>query len=121
MRLYQRLARGQEFPQPKLYRNPVALAQEWRQAMAAEGLTRAGLARKLRVSRARVTQVLRLLELDPKAAATIVALGDPQPLRVVTERVLRPFIDLPLDKQKPKVAQLARRAKERPRDRARLH
>jgi hypothetical protein len=80
--------------------------------MQESSLTQADLARKLRVSRARVTQVLHLLDLDPKVAATIIALGDPLPRRVITERALRPLVDLPVDQQKPKVAQLVRRAKE---------
>ena len=81
--------------------------------MSEDSLTQADLARKLKVSRARVTQVMNLLELDPKVAATIVALGDPLPMRIITERALRPFIDLPLDQQRPKVAQLVRRTKDR--------
>ena len=97
---------------PRQYRNALAVAKEWRALMSESSLTQADLARKLRVSRARVTQVLRLLDLDPKVAATIVALGDPLPRQVITERALRPFIDLPLDQQRPRVAQLIRRAKE---------
>ena len=81
--------------------------------MSEESLTQADLARKLRVSRARVTQMLRLLDLDPKVAATIIAIGDSLPKRVITERALRPFINLPLDQQRSKVAQLVRQAKER--------
>lgn len=60
------------------YRNPIVLAQEW-QRMLGEGqcLSRAELARKLGVSRARVTQVLGLLGLAPKVLEAIVGLGDP--------------------------------------------
>lgn len=97
---------------PRRYRNALAVAKEWRALMQESSLTQADLARKLRVSRARVTQVLRLLDLDPKVAATIVALGDPLSRQVITERALRPLVDLPVDQQRPKVAQLVRRAKE---------
>lgn len=79
--------------------------------MSEESLTQADLARKLGVSRARVTQVLRLLDLDPQVVAAIVALGGPLPRRVITERALRPFVDLPLDLQRTKVSDLLRRAK----------
>jgi hypothetical protein len=80
--------------------------------MLESGLTQADVVRKLRMSRARVTQVLHLLDLDPEVAATIIALGDPLPRRAITERALRPLVDLPVDQQKPKVAQLVRLAKE---------
>lgn len=98
---------------PRQYRNALAVAKEWRALMSESSLTQADLARKLRVSRARVTQVLRLLDLDPKVAATIVALGDPLPRQVITERALRPFVGLPLDEQRPKVAQLVLTAKKK--------
>ena len=47
--------------------------------MLAEGecASRADLARKLGVSRARVTQVLKLLGLAPEVLGTIAARGDP--------------------------------------------
>ncbi len=52
----------------------------------------ADLARKLGVSRARGTQVLRLLNLAPEVLRVIAALGDPLP--IVTERRLRPIVHL---------------------------
>lgn len=39
--------------------------------------SRAALARRLGVSRAHVTQVLRLLQLPPEVQQTVLALGDP--------------------------------------------
>ncbi len=56
----------------------MALAQEWRRQLdigAAE--SRADLARQLGVSRAHVTQILRLLRLAPGAQEAVSALGDP--------------------------------------------
>lgn len=94
------------------YRNALVVAQEWHILMGTGGLNQADLARKMYMSRARVTQVLRLLDLDPKSAATVVALGDPLPRQVITERAFRPLIDLPVDEQRTRVAQLVRRAKE---------
>ncbi len=48
----------------KQCRNPIALAQEWQQMLAAgERASRADLARRLGVSRARIPQVLGLLDL----------------------------------------------------------
>lgn len=63
-------------PKPKrLYRNPIALAQEWKKATEDRDCSSpVGLARKLRVSLARVTQVLRLLSLSPEVLKAIAAL-----------------------------------------------
>lgn len=61
--------------------------------------SRADLARKLGVSRARVTQVLRLLDLAPEVVAFVAALGDPLPRPVISERTLRPLLNLPAKEQ----------------------
>ena len=47
--------------------NPVRLAGEWKRAMEERGESRADLARRLGISRARVTQVLSVLDLSPEA------------------------------------------------------
>jgi hypothetical protein len=92
----QRECKPVEHTPSKRYQNPIVLAQYWREALASGSYASpAALARQLRVSRARVTQVLRLLKLTPKVRKTIAALGDPLPAPVVTERSLRPIIDLP--------------------------
>ena len=83
-----------------VYRNPIALAQEWHGILASgECATRAGLARRLGVSRARVTQVLDLLALDPEALQALAAVDDPMPKEVVTERSLRRILKMPADEQ----------------------
>lgn len=88
----------------RLYRNPIALAQEWQRALGDEDCSSpADLARKLKVSRARVTQVLRLLRLTPEVLKVLVALGDPLPSPIVTERRLRPIVSLPAEQQRRKV------------------
>ncbi|MCL4544998.1 MAG: hypothetical protein M1118_10450, partial [Chloroflexi bacterium] len=82
----------------KQYRNPIALAQEWQGMLSArECASQADLARQLGVSRARVTQVLGLLELAPEVLEAIVGLGDPLSTPVVTERSLRPLLKLPVE------------------------
>lgn len=82
------------------YRNPIALAQEWNGMLASgECARRADLARKLGVSRARVTQVLALLDLAPAVLDAIVALGGPQPRLIANERMLRPLLKLPPGEQ----------------------
>lgn len=55
----------------------------------------AELARKLEVSRARVSQILGLLQLSPEVVDKIVALGDPLPRPFITERKLRRISGLP--------------------------
>ena len=77
----------------KACRNPIALAREW-QALLADGTvsSRAELARTLGISRARVTQVLDLLNLPARELDTIAAIGDPMPSRGLIEHSLRQFL-----------------------------
>jgi hypothetical protein len=83
------------------YRNPVALAREW-QGMLATGecASRAKLARRLGVSRPRVTQVLGLLDLAPDVVDALAALGDPLPRPIVTEHGLRSILRRPAEEQR---------------------
>ena len=69
--------------------------------------SRADLARKLGVSRARVTQILGLLALAPEVVQALVALGDPLPKPVVTERSLRSILQLPIKEQKQALRRIA--------------
>jgi len=62
--------------------------------------SRASLARDLSVSRVRVTQVLRLLRLAPEVLGKIAGLEDPLTSPIVTERKLRPLVNLSVTKQK---------------------
>ncbi len=74
------------------------------------GSTGANLARQLGVSRARISQVLRLLDLAPEAVQTIAALGDPLRSPIMTERSLRSLVDLPIADQIRIATTLARRS-----------
>lgn len=77
------------------YRNPIALAREWQAVLhSGECSPATDLARKLGMSRARVTQVLGLLRLSPEILDKIAAHGDPMPGPIVTERKLRPIVEL---------------------------
>jgi len=89
-------------PKPsRLYRNPIAFAQEWERALGnGDCSSPAELARKLGVSRARVTQVLRVLKLAPEVLEALAALGDPLASPIVTERSLRPIVNLPAGEQR---------------------
>jgi ParB-like chromosome segregation protein Spo0J len=85
-----RLSVRQPKPKPKrTYLNPVIYAMELRDRMEAEGINRAELARRLGVSRSRVTQWLDLLELPEEVLREAEALRDNWSRQVVTERVLR--------------------------------
>ena len=64
------------------------------------------LARKLGVSRVRVTQVLNLLRLAPDVGEKIAGLGDPLTSPTVTERKLRPLVNLPRVEQRKQVRTL---------------
>jgi hypothetical protein len=59
----------------------------------------AALARRLGLSRARVTQVLHLLKLTPEVLDVITDLGDPLPSPIVTERRLRSLTRLTVEEQ----------------------
>jgi hypothetical protein len=87
-------------PTSRRYRNPISLAQEW-QSILADGkcASRADLARQLGVTRARVTQILGLLELAPEVVNILAALGDELTRPVVTERMLRRLLNLPAEEQ----------------------
>jgi len=61
------------------------LAQE----MELNGLNKADLSRKLRISRARVTQILNLLKLPENILQEVEEMGDHWERRRVTERMLR--------------------------------
>ena len=77
-------------PKPgKIFRNPLLYARELRDRMLAEGINRAELARRLGMSRARVTQWLDLLELPERVLHEAEALGDNWSRQVMTEREMR--------------------------------
>jgi len=73
----------------KTYRNPIILAREMSLMMEMDELNRADLARKLSLSRARVTQILNLLKLPESLITEIEELGDYWSRQLVTERQLR--------------------------------
>ena len=73
----------------KTFRNPIILAREMAIMMEMEELSRAELARKLGLSRARVTQMLNLLGLPEMLISEIEEMGDYWSRQLVTERQLR--------------------------------
>ena len=86
------------------YRNPICLAKEWRRALDnGEYMSHAALARHLKVSRARVAQILNLLKLSLETIELISSAGDPVSSPVVAERRLRPLLALTSEQQKVQV------------------
>jgi hypothetical protein len=70
--------------------HPIHVALEWsRQMENAPALTRAQVAAKHGVSRARVTQLMSLLALLSDVQCYIAALSDPKEIRFFSERRLR--------------------------------
>ena len=86
----------------KTYRNPIIVAQEYADMMNnGECQSQSDLARKLGVSRVRVNQFMSLLKLDDEIIMAVRNLGDPLSSQIVTERMLRPYINFSVsEKQK---------------------
>lgn len=61
---------------------------------------KADLARKLGISRARVTQILRLLKLDILVVQELKRFGNPLKSRIITECMLRSYINKSFEEQK---------------------
>jgi len=67
----------------KAYRNPIYLAREYKRMIDnGQVKNQADLARKLSISRARVTQVLNLLKLNKDIIRQIEQIGDPMDKKV---------------------------------------
>ena len=60
----------------------------------------AELARIKSISRARVTQILNLLKLNSLVIIELEKLGDPLKSKIITERMLRPYVNKSFRKQK---------------------
>ena len=83
----------------------MALARAWQRELdAGAAKSKADLSRQLGVSRAHVTQILRLLDLAPGARDAVMALGDPMEGRIVGGHTLRSLATLPAEEQKRRVS-----------------
>ena len=80
--------------------NPVRVAQGWKHAMEEAGESRAELARRLGVSRARVSQVLGVLDLAPDVLELLEQQAGPG---MVSERALRGLKRLAPKDQRPRL------------------
>ena len=59
-----------------------------------------GLAHKLGISRVRICQILSLLKLNPLIVQELEKLGNPLKAKIITERMLRPYVNKSQQEQK---------------------
>jgi len=91
--------RDEELRLPKVV-NYVALAERFQGLLdSGEVRNRADLARRFGLTRARVTQLMKLLGLHPLIIAYVKSLRPGTPARMVTERRLRVLVKQPMRKQ----------------------
>jgi len=77
-----------------IYRNPIYLAREYKQMIDNPQVkNQSGLARKLGISRVRICQILSLLKLDSLIIQKLEKFNDPLKTKVITERMLRPYVN----------------------------
>ena len=85
----------------RIYRNPIYLAREYKQMIDNRQVkNQSGLACKLGISRVRIHQILSLLKLDPLIIQELEKLGDPLKSKIITERMLRPYINKSIQEQR---------------------
>jgi hypothetical protein len=85
----------------RLYRNPIYLVKEYEQMIDnGQVKNQADLARKLGISRVRIHQILSLLKLDSLIIQELEKLGDPLKAKIITERMLRPYVNKSFLEQK---------------------
>ena len=77
-----------------IYRNPIYLARDHRGMIDSNQVkNQSSLARKLGISRVRIHQILNLLKLDSLIIQELEKFGDPPKSKIITERMLRPYVN----------------------------
>ena len=85
----------------RIYRNPIYLAREYKRMIDnGQVKNQSGLARKIGISRVRICQILNLLKLNPLIIQELEKLGDPLKAKIITERMLRPYVNKSFREQK---------------------
>jgi hypothetical protein len=85
----------------RIYRNPIYLAKEYKQLIdSGQVKNQSDLARKLGISRVRIHQILSLLKLDSLIIQELEKLNDPLESKIITERMLRPYVNKSFQEQK---------------------
>ena len=85
----------------RIYRNPTYLAREYKQMIDNDQVkNQSGLARKLGVSRVRIHQISYCLKLDSLVVRKSEKFGNPLKSKIITERILRPYVNKSIQEQK---------------------
>jgi len=85
----------------RIYRNPIYLAKEYKWMIESGKVkNHSELAQLNGLSRARITQILDLLKLNSLIIQELEKLGDPLKLKIITERMLRPYVNKSPQEQK---------------------
>ena len=88
-------------PITRIYRNPIYIAKEYKEMIDNNQVkNQSGLARKFGISRVRICQLLGLLKLDSLIIRELERFGDPLKSRIITERMLRPYVNKSFQEQK---------------------
>jgi len=78
----------------KTYRNPIFLAREYKKIIDSRIVKNQSELAKLKgISRARVTQILNLLKLNPLVIQELEKLGDSLKSKIITERMIRHYVN----------------------------
>ena len=84
-----------------IHRNPIYLSREYKRMIDnGQVKNQSGLARKLGISRVRIHQILSLLKLDSLIIQELENFGDPLKSKIITERMLRPYVKKSFREQK---------------------
>ena len=84
-----------------IHRNPIYLARKYKRMIdSGQVKNQSDLARKLSVSRVRIHQILSLLKLDSLIIQELEIFGDPLKENILTERMLRPYVNKSSQEQK---------------------
>ena len=77
-----------------IHRNPIYLAGEYKHIIDnGQVKNQSNFARKLGISRVRIHQILNLLKLDSLIIQELEKFGDPLKSRIITERMLRLYVN----------------------------
>jgi len=85
----------------RIYRNPIYLAREYKCMIDNHQVkNQSGPAHKLGVSRVRIHQILSLLKLNSLIVQELEKFGDPLKSRIITELMLRLYVNKSFREQK---------------------
>ena len=88
-------------PIKRIYRNPIFLAKEYKKMIdSGETKNQSEFAKLKGIPRARATQILGLLKFNSLIIQELKKLGDPLKSKIITERMLRSYVNKSSKEQK---------------------